>query len=59
MKITRCDNHPDREAVATFHIIKYPTIGARPFITGYSVGGETVDLCDECVKQLPFKKKDC
>jgi hypothetical protein len=54
MKMTHCDNHPDRIAVATYRIIKLP-LGARPFLIGYSASGYMVDLCEECNKNIPTK----
>lgn len=56
MKITRCDNHPDRVAVATFRIIKFP-VGTRPLLIGYSAGGKMVDLCEKCAHRMPFKEE--
>lgn len=55
MKITRCDNHPDRIAVATFRIVKLPA-GSRPMLIGYSAGGTTIDLCEKCASRIPFKE---
>jgi hypothetical protein len=49
VKLVRCDRHPDRDAVATFRVIELQ-VGLRPFLIGYSAGGRTIDLCDECAE---------
>ena len=53
MKLTRCDNHHDRDAVATFRIVELP-VGSRPLLVGYNVAGRTVDLCEECAGHVRF-----
>lgn len=56
MKLTKCDNHPERDAVATFRIIKLPA-GSRPLFIGYSMGEQKmIDLCEECTQTIPFKE---
>jgi len=55
MKITRCDIHPDRKAVATFRIIKYTTVGVRPLLY-LGADGYIVDLCEECATKIPKKE---
>lgn len=53
MNVALCDKHPDRRAVATFRISKYPA-GTRTGLLGaYPNGSETrLDLCEECVETL-------
>lgn len=56
MKLVKCDNHPDRDAVVTLRIIKLPTIGFRPILIGYAAGGKFVDLCEECATHPSFEE---
>jgi hypothetical protein len=51
MKLTKCDNHPDRDAVASFYIKKFSP-GARPLFLGYGTADRIVDLCEECSRPL-------
>lgn len=52
MKLTRCDNHSDRDAVATFRIIEI-AVGTRPVVIGYSTGAPyLIDLCQECADKV-------
>lgn len=53
MKLTRCDNHPERDAVKTFRVIPLP-LGNRPLIYGTTLNGKTIDLCAECARHLPL-----
>lgn len=58
MNLTRCDNHPDREATATFRVRELPA-GSRPLLLGYEVTGNYFDLCEECAaafRKAPSKK---
>lgn len=48
MKLTRCDNHSDREAITTLSI-RILSAGSRPlFIGNLEVPRHYVDLCEEC-----------
>lgn len=51
MNLTKCDNHPDRDAVVTFRIIKLATVGLKPLWLSANMG-HTVDLCEECENNL-------
>lgn len=58
MKIIRCDNHPDRETVATLSI-KILKPGSRPMILGLETPGHLIDLCEECINTIsPIIKKE-
>jgi hypothetical protein len=57
MKLIKCDNHPDRDVVATFRIIELAA-GARPIFIGYSTGAHTLlDLCEECATRVRALKE--
>lgn len=49
MKLTKCDRHPDRDAVATFKIIEMPA-GSRPFLAGLETFSHVIDLCQDCAE---------
>lgn len=52
MKLTKCDNHHDRDAVLTITIRKLPT-GSRPMLIGYYDTPRTYhDLCQECAERI-------
>lgn len=51
MKLTKCDNHPDRDAKTTFYV-KNLTPGARPILMRYHVGDKFIDLCEECASPI-------
>lgn len=56
MKLTRCDNHPDRNAAATFRVIELAP-GARPILLGYDIGAHMlIDLCKECADKVRVVK---
>ena len=49
MKATRCDNHPEREAVITLAIRIMPP-GSRPMLFGFEAPPRRYfDFCSECV----------
>lgn len=57
MKLTKCDKHPDRDAVATFRIIEFP-VGTRPVLLGYTAGiTHYIDLCEECADKVQVIKE--
>lgn len=49
MRVIRCDQHPDREAVITISVRTLP-LGSRPIVFGFeTVTGRFIfDLCEEC-----------
>lgn len=49
MKLTKCDRHPERDAVATFKIHEMP-VGSRPFIFVYDYYTRVIDLCQDCAE---------
>lgn len=49
MKLTKCDRHHDRDAVATFKI-REMSVGSRPLLLGLEGDVRVIDLCDECAK---------
>ena len=55
MHFTKCDNHPDRDAVNTFYFVKMQP-GSRPLLLGYSISSSHVDLCAECASVLEWKE---
>ena len=57
MQLTKCDHHPDRDAVATFRVIEMAA-GARPIFIGYATGHQfLLDLCEECAARVRIIKK--
>lgn len=57
MKITRCDNHPDREAVTTVAIRVLP-LGHRPLFGYIGQPYRLFDLCEECSSSIPFESDE-
>lgn len=47
-----CDNHPDREAVATYSVAKLSVLGYRPVLPNVITAANVYDLCEECVSLL-------
>lgn len=47
MRITKCDNHHDRDAVITL-IVRVLPVGVRPFLLGLEIPKKYRDLCEEC-----------
>lgn len=47
MKLVKCDNHPDRDAVTTLSVKILP-IGYRPIFLGIEMTGKVIDVCEEC-----------
>lgn len=60
MKLTKCDKHQERDAVATFKIRELP-VGCRPILMGLDGDIRVIDLCEECAKLvrplIPAKPK--
>lgn len=56
MKLTLCDNHPDRAAIVTFYVAAYLP-GYRPIMFGMGTATKRrfFDLCAECRDAFPFK----
>lgn len=52
MRLIKCDNHPDRDAVTTLSIKILPAVGQRPLILGLEMVGKVVDLCEECQDRI-------
>lgn len=53
MKMTKCDKHPDRDAVVTLYIYKFSP-GFRPLfpiIHSASIA-KPLDLCEECASSI-------
>jgi hypothetical protein len=60
MKIVRCDNHPDREAVITL-VVKTLPVGSRPILFGFESATQRslFDLCKECSDSInPIIEKE-
>lgn len=59
MKIVRCDNHPEVEAVVTLSVAAHP-VGFRPLFGSAMDGTKRryIDLCAECRASILFAIED-
>lgn len=61
MKITRCDRHPEREAVATI-AVRVHAAGFRPILLHAAFGTNQstryFDVCAECRSSIVFDGED-
>jgi hypothetical protein len=59
MKLTRCDRHPEREAVATL-AIRVHAAGYRPLLPSFGPNQSTryFDMCSECRSSILFDGED-
>lgn len=59
MKLTRCDRHPDREAVATISI-RIHSAGYRPILPSFGTipAPRYFDMCSECRSSILFDGED-
>lgn len=54
MRLIKCDNHPDRDAIKTLSVKLLPK-GSKPIFMGVEMPGIVLDLCEECVDDISHK----